>query len=56
MERRMRKIYQVSITLFLCFLIEERIPVIFHLRNKIYYSSLIVYQMENKKQLLFLGE
>lgn len=56
MERRMKKIYQISISLFLCLFIEERIPVIFHLKNKISYSSLIVYQMETERQILFLGE
>lgn len=56
MERRMKKIYQISISLFLCLLIEERIPVIFHLKHKISYSSLIVYQMETERQILFLGE
>ncbi|CAL7886722.1 hypothetical protein IX325_001953 [Fusobacterium necrophorum subsp. funduliforme] len=52
----MRKIYQISVSLFLCLIIEENIPVIFHLKNKISYSSLIVYQMETEKQILFLGE
>lgn len=50
------KIYQISVSLFLCLIIEEKIPVIFHLKNKISYSSLIVYQMENWKTNFILGE
>jgi len=52
----MKKIYRVSIILCLSLIIEENIPIIFHLKGKLVYSSLILYKNNDERKIIFLGE
>lgn len=52
----MKNIYQWINILFLCIVFEEKIPVIFHMKDSISRSSLLFYQEKGERKIILLGD